>query len=297
MGLTGIKFSSIWAKENYDLIIVLGDRYEMFAAIAASIPFGIPVAHLYGGDTTLGAFDDIFRHSLTLMSKLHFVSTPSSAKRVEQILGTNEGVHHVGVIPLDNLSEQKILSIEEFKDVWSIDLGKPTGLVTFHPETVAVEKNMEYVKELCKAMNRIDKQFVVTMPNNDTMGTDIRAELLKCANENPEKFKIIESFGAVGYYSCMTHCDFLLGNTSSGIAEAASFGKYVINIGDRQKGRATGENVFHVPAIEDEMVEMVNKILSLPKYSGGNIYHKGNTVDKIIEVIKDFETVQSRNPH
>ena len=288
MGLTTIKFSSIWAREDYDMIIVLGDRYEMFSAIAASIPFNIPIAHLHGGETTEGAFDDMFRHSITAMSKLHFVSTPGHAKRVEQIINKNEYIFHVGAPALDNLYDLKLLSVIEFKESWGIDLSKPTVLVTFHPETIASQKNIKYIRELCMVMDKLDKQFVITMPNNDTMGTQIRFEILSFVGDNLEKYKIIEVFGALGYYSCMKYCEFLLGNTSSGIIEAASFNKYVINVGDRQKGRESGSNVIHRPIQVNSILEAVNKISSLPPFNGINIYGNGDTTIKIVNILKDF---------
>ena len=163
MGLTTIKFSSIWARENYDMIIVLGDRYEMFSAVSASIPFNIPIAHLHGGETTEGSFDDMFRHSISAMSKLHFVSTSGHAKRVQQIINNKKNIYHVGAPALDNLNDIKLLSKKEFKKKWNIDLSKPTVLVTFHPETITSDKNIQYVRQLCKAMDKIDKQFLITM--------------------------------------------------------------------------------------------------------------------------------------
>lgn len=288
MGLTIMKFSSLWANEKYDCIIVLGDRYEMFSAIAASVPFNIPVAHLHGGETTEGAIDDMFRHCITSMSKLHFVSTEKHADRVAQIIGKNKNIYVVGAPALDNLDDLELLSVEEFRKNWNIDLSNPTVLVTYHPETMATNKNKEYVQELCKAMEQIDKQFIITMPNNDTLGTMVRSELLKFAGSNMEKYKVVEVLGAIGYYSCMKHCEFLLGNTSSGIIEAASFNRFVINIGDRQKGREAGSNVIHVPAKTEAILKAVKKIEESPNYEGGNIYGNGNTSQKIAEVLKDY---------
>ena len=139
------------------------------------------------------------------------------------------------------------------------------------------------------AMDKLDKQFVITMPNNDTMGTQIRSEILSFVGDNLEKYKIIEVFGALGYYSCMKHCEFLLGNTSSGIIEAASFNKYVINIGDRQKGRESGSNVIHRPIQVNSILEAVNKISSLPRFNSVNIYGNGDTTIKIVNILKDFQ--------
>lgn len=288
MGLTTIKFSSLWARENFDMIIVLGDRYEMFSAILASIPFNIPIAHLHGGETTEGAFDDLFRHSITIMSKLHFVSTDGHAKRVKQILNKSDYVYNVGAPALDNINELELLSIKDFKNKWGIDLSKPSVLVTFHPETVANSKNIKYVNELCSAMNRIDKQFVITMPNHDTSGTQIRSEILNFVKGKSNKFKVVEVLGTIGYYSCMKYCDFLLGNTSSGIIEAASFNKYVINLGDRQKGRESGANVIHVPINSDSIINAVKLISKKTKFNGVNIYGNGDSSKKIRDIIKDF---------
>jgi GDP/UDP-N,N'-diacetylbacillosamine 2-epimerase (hydrolysing) len=287
MGLTVTKFSSLWAQEDYDLIVVLGDRYEMFSAIAASVPFNIPVAHLHGGETTEGIYDYIFRHCITTMSKLHFVSTPRHAKRVEQLKNSEEYIYHVGAPALDNLNDLDLLSISEFKKEWNIDLNKPTVLVTFHPETLNIENNVKYVRELCNAMDSIDKQFVVTLPNNDTMGTVVRAEILKFTKKDKNKYKVVEVLGAVGYYTCMKHCNYVLGNSSSGIIEAASFDKYVINIADRQKGRDAGPNVLHVPADADAITDMADKIEQMPDYTDGNIYGDGTSSDQIITILKE----------
>lgn len=288
IGLTAIKFSSIWAKENYDLIFVLGDRYEMFAAVAASVPFNIPVAHIHGGETTLGAIDNKFRHCITSMSSLHFASSENHSNRVKEILGQDKNVYNVGALALDNLKEIKLFTKKEFKEKWGIDLELPSILVTFHPETVSPEKNIKNIKELCAAMEDTDKQFVITMPNNDTFGTVIRDELLKLSKRNKEKYKTVEVLGVLGYYSCLQHCELLLGNSSSGIIEAASFNKYVINISDRQKGRECGDNVFHIPASKNAILEAIQNISKLPLYKKDNIYGNGNTVSKIIPVVKEF---------
>ena len=288
MGVTITKFSSVWARENYDAIIVLGDRFEMFAAIAASIPFNIPAIHLHGGETTLGAIDDKFRHCITSMSTVHFTTTESNKKRVEQILGHGKYVYNFGAPALDNLKELSFLSKEEFKEEWGIDLNIPTVLVTYHPETIGTEDNISIVKELCKAMSQMDMQFVITMPNNDTMGTAVRSEILDFASKSPEKYKTVEVLGTVGYYSCITHCSFMLGNTSSGIIEAASFNKYVIDIGDRQKGRERGKNVFNLPAKADIILKQAEEIMALPPYTEGNIYGDGTASSKMASAIKEY---------
>ncbi|MFY0626321.1 MAG: UDP-N-acetylglucosamine 2-epimerase (hydrolyzing) [Reichenbachiella sp.] len=290
MGLTMMKFASFWNdnQKKVDLIVCLGDRYEMFAAVASSIPFNIPVAHIHGGETTLGAIDDKLRHSISLFSKYHFTSTETYADRVRKLVGGKENIYNVGALSLDNLTSLKLLTLNEFKEKFSIDLDIPTILVTIHPETVALEKNYQFVKSTLAALTRVleSNQVVITMPNADTAGNLVREEIVNFG-ENRSEVILIENFGTQGYFTCMKHCSFMVGNTSSGIIEAASFGKYVINLGDRQKGRATGENVLHIPFETDQIVKAIQKIKAKPKLSHDNIYHHGNAANKIIsELLK-----------
>lgn len=286
MSVTIEKFSTVWAaeKDNIDLIICFGDRYEMFAAVSSVVPFTIPMAHLYGGDTTLGAIDDVFRHAITLMSTYHFTSLQSSAKRVAQLIGTSKNVYAVGTLSLDNLQELKLLTIDQFKEQFHIQLENPV-LVTFHPETVNYTKNEFYINELIAALETIEQQIVITMPNTDTMGQMIREQLLKFADKKSNVFTV-ESLGTIGYFSCIHHCDYVLGNSSSGVVEAASLGKYVINIGNRQLGRPSGENVLHCAIEKNKILETIKKIHKLPALSKVNIYGDGKTADKIIELLK-----------
>ena len=286
MALAISKFASIWEseKENIDLIFCLGDRYEMFAAVTASVPFNIPVAHLHGGETTLGAIDNSFRNSITSMSNFHFVSTEKNAKRVEQITNSKNHVYIVGAMALDNLYEIKLLSKEEFKDKFSITLKEP-ALVTFHPETIAYQKNEHYINELLIALYEVEKQIVITMPNADTGNELMRERILDFVKIKNNAY-VVESLGTQGYFSCIEHSAFLLGNSSSGIIEAASFGKYVIDLGFRQKGRETGKNVIHCDFKKDEILDVIKKIKTLPPLKRENIYGDGKSSEKIISILK-----------
>lgn len=287
MGLTMIKFSNLWARRKYDCIVALGDRFEMFSAVAASVPFNIPVAHLHGGETTLGAIDDKFRHCITSMSTLHFVTTEDHRQRVSQLLNSNSKIFNVGAPALDNLRELELMTKEEFYSVFGIDLNKPTILITFHPETVHLERNIEYTDELIGALEDIrGYQLLITMPNADTMGTMIREKLNTFINRNDFAFGV-EILGAKGYYSCMEYCSMLLGNTSSGIIEAASFAKYVVNIGDRQKGRSHGPNVIHSRIKKHEILDKISTVETLPKLDRNNIYGNGTATEKIVRLIKE----------
>ncbi|SMO61133.1 UDP-N-acetylglucosamine 2-epimerase [Solitalea koreensis] len=288
MALTGMKFAPVWAaeKENYDLVFCLGDRYEMFAAVAASVPFNIKLAHIHGGETTLGAIDNKFRHCLSLFSELHFVSTATFANRVAEIIGYAEHIYNVGALSLDNLNDIELYTKDEFKKQFNIDMEQPTVLVTFHPETVSVDRNLNHVRALIAALNELDEQVVITMPNADTMGNTMRKEYEAFAATKSNVI-CIENFGTKGYFSCMQHANYLLGNTSSGIIEAASFNKYVINVGDRQKGRAVSGNILEVIPEKKAILEACKKVKELGNYKGKNIYFSSNVADQIIKVIKE----------
>ena len=292
IGKTTTQFAILWKKlkEKSDLIICLGDRYEMFAAVQASIPFQIPVAHIHGGETTLGAIDNIFRHCLSLMSKYHFSATEIYSKKIQEMIGSTENIYTVGALGLDNIKKIQLLSIEDFLKTYQIDMIKPTILLTFHPETVNFEKNKAFAQEICQVIEETKHkyQYVITMPNADTMGNTIRNIFTEYA-QNKSEIKLIENFGTKGYFSCINLCSFLLGNTSSGIIEAASFKKYVINIGDRQKGRLCSENTFQANINKLEILEAIKNIETLPEYKGSNIYGDGATTQKIINLLKSIK--------
>ena len=286
---TNTEFANFWAKHqnDFDWILCLGDRFEMAAAVIAGIPFQIKFAHIHGGETTLGAIDNTYRHAITLASSLHFVSADAFKERVSQLTQTNENIYVTGALSLDNLSEIPFLTKEEFKEKWNIDLSKPSILITIHPETVAFEKNIEYAECAVSTLKKLSSthQLIITMPNADTMGSVFRAKFEMLQKENSNSVFTIENFGTQSYFTCMKYCDFLLGNTSSGIIEAASFNKYVINIGDRQKGRLCGENVIHVPFDESQLIAAAQKISGL-QFEGKNIYARGQAAPIIVEALK-----------
>ena len=279
-------FTQVWINKKFDLIFALGDRYEMFAAVASSVPFNIPVAHLHGGETTLGAIDNVLRHSITCMSKFHFTCAELYKKKVIEITGSDENVYNVGALSIEAIKNLKLLSIEQFYLKYQIDLNLPTILVTFHPETVALDKNEEYIEELIVALKTLDGyQIVVTMPNADTMGLMIRNKLNEFIRESSHAIGV-ESFGSLGYLSCMNHCKMMLGNTSSGFVEASCFNKPVINLGKRQSGRITTPNIFTVEIKSSKILKAVNSIEKMDKIDGSWIYGDGNTAAKIVDVLK-----------
>ncbi len=289
--LTALKFSDFWRchKKNFDMVLVLGDRFEMAAAVLAGIPFNISFVHLYGGETTLGAIDNIYRDFITLSSKIHFVALNEFKMRVEQLLGSSaKNCHVIGSLSLDNLVNMKLLSIEEFKNLWKIDLIKESVLITIHPETVDFEKNEEFAVELYKALKIIgkSKQLIITMPNADTSGLIYRKLFMDLKHILNENIILIENFGTQSYFSCMKHVGLMIGNTSSGLTEAASFKKYVINLGNRQKGRISGSNVLSIPFKNEMIIDMSNEYFG-KEFLGTNIYTKGSAVESIVKVLEN----------
>jgi GDP/UDP-N,N'-diacetylbacillosamine 2-epimerase (hydrolysing) len=287
-GLTHLKFAEFWEKQKseFDLVLCLGDRFEMYAAVSSAIPYGIKFAHFYGGETTLGAIDNMYRHMITLTSSLHFVALEAYAKRVSEITGNQSDVYTVGSLSLDNLTEIELLSKEEFKTRWSIDLNEPTVLITIHPETVSPSLNTGYLDVMIQVFEDLVKnyQLVITMPNADTYGSVFRLGFENFSKD--KRVKLIENFGSQGYFTCMRHSKFLLGNTSSGITEAASFHKYVINLGKRQEGRLVGENVISVPFNFTKIRKAIKFIEEEGEYWGRNPYYQGGAVNKILQVLK-----------
>ena len=288
-GNTVLKFSNFWQNHSFDLVFCLGDRFEMSAAVQASIPFVVKLAHIHGGETTLGAIDNIYRHQITLASQLHFVSTSCYKKKVEALTGTSHHIYDVGALSLDNISSFKLISRSTFMETFQMKNGA-FALVTFHPETVAVDANIAYARHMRNALAELSHtlNIIVTMPNADTLGSVYREQLHQLKNDHPDNILLIENFGKLNYFSAMHYASLLIGNSSSGIIEAASFNKYVINVGSRQKGRAHGANVFDVEFDSKKIVEKTNQVFKLPDFDDINIYYKSNTAETIIKTIKHY---------
>ncbi|MCZ2484753.1 UDP-N-acetylglucosamine 2-epimerase [Aquirufa antheringensis] len=278
IGLTIIKFSSFW-KANYDqfdIVFCLGDRFEMLAAVLSGVSFGIKFAHIHGGEKTLGAIDNIFRHSITHASYIHFASTEEYKNRIIQILDESDRVYYTGALGLENLNSIQLLDINDFKLKWKIDLAHPTILVTFHPETVNSTLNTFYSEEIAEAILALENfQFLITMPNADTNGNIIRKQF-ESKFQNCKNIFLVENLGTQSYFTAMKYSKILVGNTSSGIIEAASFKKYVINLGKRQAGRAVSSNIINVEIKKDLIIDSVNNTIPLGEYNGNNIYHNLN---------------------
>jgi GDP/UDP-N,N'-diacetylbacillosamine 2-epimerase (hydrolysing) len=279
-------FAEIWGKENFDLIFALGDRYEMFAAVASTIPFNIKVAHIHGGETTTGAIDNVFRHSISLFSTLHFTSSSEYKKKLVQLLGTSRNVYNVGALSIDNLKKIKFLSFPEFKARFKVDLALPFMLITFNPETVGFEKNEIYINEIISALKqKTSYQFIVSMPNADTENQIIRKKWSEFQQEN-KNVHMFENLGMIGYLTSMKYCRLMLGNSSSGFIEASYFPKPVVNIGNRQKGRIITPNIIGCEARSESIIEAINRAERMTFDKPVKIYGTGNTASKIVSILK-----------
>lgn len=287
MGKTTSAFAAYWDKESFDLVFCLGDRYEMFAACAASVPFGRALAHIHGGERTEGAIDEAFRHSITHMAKYHFTAAEAYSERVIALRDSEDGVYNVGSLSMDNLSSLNLMSVEEFKTRFNIDLSVPSILITFHPETVSFQKNADFTDALIEALKTINGyQYVITMPNADTMGNLVREKINEFIKTTAHAFGV-ESFGTLGYLSAMKHCSFMLGNTSSGFIEASWFPKYVINLGERQRGRIVTPNIANCSIEKQAIVKAVDNFKSFKMLASVDIYGHGDTAEQIVKILKD----------
>ena len=223
------------------------------------------------------------------MSEYLFVTTEEYKKRGEEILGNYENVFNVGALSIDNLNDMQLFSNDEFYNRFQINIDKPYILSTFHPETVSFDKNEEYIDELLKAFEELNKRYkiIITMPNADTMGLLIRSKL-EVFTKNRQNVHLVESFGSKGYLTCMKNCSFLLGNSSSGFVEAAYFPKWVINIGNRQKGRIRTPNILDCLPNRNAIIQKAAQLETSQITQDCNIYGDGNTAKRIIKILKQL---------
>jgi GDP/UDP-N,N'-diacetylbacillosamine 2-epimerase (hydrolysing) len=289
-GLTVIKFADFWSKNKFDLVFCLGDRFEMSAAVQAGIPFGIKYAHLHGGETTLGAIDNIYRHQISIASSIHFTATDLFSTKIRELIGECNKIYTVGALSLDDISSFKPLEKTVFYNKFGIPQND-FALITFHPETVSSDLNKLHAQEMRIALGQLVKSLfiVISMPNADTMGSVFRNEIENLKKDFPNNVLCIENFGKENYFSAMYYSKLLIGNTSSGIIEAASFGKYVVNVGDRQKGRLQSNNIFNTCFQHQSIIDATSHILQLGEFVGENLYHKEGTAQKIIDVLKKYD--------
>lgn len=280
------EFAQFWKEHAFDLIFALGDRWEMSAAVQASIPYELIVAHIHGGETTLGATDNIYRHQISLAASYHFTAAEPFSQRLRALLDKEERIHTVGSISLEGLNSLKLPEWLEVKEQFNIPFDEFV-LVTFHPESVGATKNENYSMVAFKVLEKLSKQnnILITGANSDVMGSLFNQQFERLQVQHPEKIKLVSALGKLNYFKAMQQCSFMLGNTSSGIVEAASFKKWVVNVGDRQKGRLRNENVIDVPFEVNKILQAVTEVAMREAYEGRNEYVKPGTSDTIINII------------
>ena len=262
MGLGLIGCADALNELKPDLIVVLGDRFEIFAAVAAALVARIPVAHLHGGETTEGAFDESLRHSITKMSHLHFVAAEAYRKRVIQLGEQPDRVFLVGGLGVDNIKQLQLLDRAALEASLDFELGAKNLLITFHPVTLETATAAHQMEELLVALAALqDTHLIFTMPNADTDGRALMKRIAQFVAQHPNA-RAYTSLGQLRYLSCIAQVDGVVGNSSSGVAEVPSFKKGTINIGDRQRGRLQPESVINCQPNRDSIADALAKLYS-----------------------------------
>lgn len=285
------KFSSFFKKNKTDLIIVLGDRYEIFSAVIAAHISSIPIVHIHGGESTFGAIDDAIRHSITKMANIHFVANEIYKKRVIQLGENPKNVINVGGLGVDNIQIKELFKKKEIEKKLNIKFLKKNLLITFHPETNSLNK--QTIIPILKALKKLkDTNFFFTIPNADTYNLRILKEI-KHFQKNNKNCKIFSSLGMKMYHSLITLCDAVIGNSSSGMAEVPYFKKPTINIGNRQDGRIRVKSIIDVKMEEKNINNAIKKIFSRNfRLEFKNIqspYGKGGASKKIVDYLQKIK--------
>jgi GDP/UDP-N,N'-diacetylbacillosamine 2-epimerase (hydrolysing) len=292
MGLGLIGFGEALRRLRPDLLFVLGDRFEIFAAAAAASVARIPIAHAHGGETTEGAFDEALRHSITKMSHLHFVAAPEYCRRVVQMGEQPERVWVVGALGLDNLAKLKLLDRRQLEASLSFKLGHRNLLVTFHPVTLEnATFEAQMIELLCALEAQEDTHLIFTMPNADTGGR-LAIEMIERFVAGHGNARAYVSLGEERYLSCIRHVDAVVGNSSSGLIEVPSFGKGTVNIGDRQRGRLKAQSVIDcVPersAITAALQHLYSAGFQAQLSAARNPYGEPGASDKVVAILRDY---------
>jgi UDP-hydrolysing UDP-N-acetyl-D-glucosamine 2-epimerase len=261
MGAGTAAFGEVLARVRPDVLLVQGDRFEMHAAALAALPFKIPVAHMHGGEVTEGAIDDALRHSMTKLSHLHFVATEAYARRVRQLGEEPWRVTVSGAPALDNLAAQRLFTPDELRIDHGITVDRRTLLVTYHPVTLEYEDTEWQVGELVAALADVALPAVITAPNADTRWRTVRRMLQDFAGTRAD-VTFVETLGTPAYFSAMALAGAMVGNSSSGIVEAATFHLPVVNIGTRQAGRVRADNVIDVGYERDGVAKAIRTAVS-----------------------------------
>ncbi len=294
MGLGMISYSEALDRLKPDLLVGLGDRFELFALASAALVQNIPIAHIHGGEVTAGAYDDAFRHSITKMANIHFASTEIYKKRIIQLGENPKTVFNVGALGIDNIKKIKLLSKSELEKSLSFNLDKPFFIVTFHPVTLENKSAEKQTTELLNALEKFsDYKIIITKPNSDNEGRVIIKLIDEFVNKNKDRVKSFNSLGQLRYLSTLKYAEMMIGNSSSGIIEMPFFKKPTINIGDRQKGRIFPNSVIQCEPNEKSITNAIKKAIENKSKNylspSANIFGNGNTAKRIKRKLLNIE--------
>lgn len=295
-------FADAYGDLNPDLLMVLGDRYEILAAATAALIMRIPIVHISGGDVTEGAYDDAIRHSITKMSQLHFPSTEEYRRRVIQLGEQPDRVFNVGALGVENIKKLPLMSKREIEESIGFKIDENTILVTYHPVTLGNHTAEYDIKEFIGALDeRKDLRVIFTMPNSDTGGQVIVDAINSFVANNVDRAKAYKSLGVKRYLSVIKYAGAVVGNSSSGLVEVPSFGIPTLNIGDRQKGRMAADSVYNSNTDKASILKGIDIIMS-PEFKKKasetqNPYDKAGTAQAIFDVISSYPLDQLNQKH
>jgi len=292
IGIGVIGFADVFNNLQPDLVVVLGDRFEIFAAVSAAMVARIPVAHLHGGESTEGVIDESIRHSITKMSHLHFAATNEYRNRIIQLGEQPDMVFNVGGLGIDNINKLKLLSKSEFENTINFKLGEKNILITFHPVTLEKSTSEVQFQALLDSISELSNtKIIFTKANSDTDGRVINSMIdgYVARHDNTIAFK---SMGQLNYLSALKFMDAVVGNSSSGLIEAPSFKIGTIDIGDRQKGRIKANSIIscspNKESIDSALVKLYSREFQDIANNVVNPYGKGGASKKVVNIIKDI---------
>lgn len=288
MGLCGISFSDAFSELEPDLLVVVGDRYELLPICSTALVMGIPIAHISGGDVTEGAIDNQIRNAITMLADIHFAGSEQSKENIVRMTGLDENVFTVGESSLENFIRTPLLSKKELSKSLQIDCDKQWVLVTLHPETKeSIEYNIAMLNGVIEALFNIPNiEIIITQSNADLGGVEFNS-IFREWSQNSANVHFFTSLGSQRYMSLLYQVLFLIGNSSSGIVEAPFVGVPVINIGNRQKGRHLSKNVIQVAAERSEIGAAINRVGGIERVPDW-YFGRGNTSKMIIEGIVKY---------
>ena len=294
MAIAQKSFSKAYKQLKPDIIVVLGDRYEIFSASTAAMISKIPIAHIHGGELTEGSWDDNIRHCITKMAHLHFTSTEEYKNRVIQLGEEPKRVFNVGGVGIENIKRLKLLSKNQFEKLINFKLNKRNILITFHPVTLENNTSKKQFQELLNAINELnDTKIIFTKTNSDVNGRVINQMIDKYISKNSNNSIGFTSLGNLLYLSALQYVDVVVGNSSSGLIEVPSFKIGTINIGDRQKGRIKTKSIIDCLPTKEDIQRSLKKVYSqsfqkiLKKTK--NPYDSGLSSKKIVKVLKNYK--------